>query len=129
VLHFKVLLLDAHVVPLVQTIKHFLSLNGILGHLVVDLRDVSWEHQFHILKFVEENFHSSDILFALQLRLIKSKFCSSGVREEKSKLTRHKRVECVPRFYKADFTFKAQVRHIVDEDNFFNSSRETSGGV
>jgi hypothetical protein len=54
--HLEVLALDTHVVALIKGVEDFLGLNGLFSNVFVDLRDISWENDFDILKLGEEQF-------------------------------------------------------------------------
>ena len=55
-LHLKVFFFQSHIVPFVQLIKDLRWKQRLLSHILVDLRDWSFEHDVDILQLLQEYF-------------------------------------------------------------------------
>jgi hypothetical protein len=66
-LHFEGFTLDAHVVPFVQTVQHFLGVNWNFGNVLIDFRNFSVKDQFYVFELGQEELQTTDLLLLLQL--------------------------------------------------------------
>ena len=118
-LHAKVLLFDSHVVAFVELVEHLSSFDWLVGHIFVNLGDVTIENQLDIFQLSQEKLHKPDVLLLLKVRLLSHSNVGLGsrVREKQSFPLWDKLVERVTRFDETNFSRESKVGNVFRQNN------------